>query len=228
MNWTIDFRVKLPDAILIRPLTVPVHATISVPGSKSLTNRSLILAALNEGPTELKGALWAEDTELMVKALRNLGFEITINPDPTNVCNRLITLHEKGGTIPAKKADLYVGTAGTTARFLAALCALGEGPYTLHGTPRMHERPMGEIFDAIRALGGKVEDNHGHLPAKISGPIHPGKISVSDKASSQFASALLLISKIANIVVDCSSSPYVEMTRSLIEEWKIKLLEAVA
>ncbi len=211
----------MPDIISIRPLTVPVNATISVPGSKSLTNRALILAALSEGSAQLQGALWSEDTELMVAALQKLGFQVEISPDPSNTDNRQITVHGQGGRIPVNEADLYVGTAGTVARFLTAFCALGSGRYRIHGTPRMHERPMRGIFDAIRSLGGKVEDANERLPATISGPIRAGRVFISGEDSSQFASAILLISKMIDVNVDCPSSPYVEMTRAMLEEWNI-------
>lgn len=208
--------LHLPDKILIQPLTVPVNATLSIPGSKSLTNRQLILAALAQGETTLKGALWSEDTELMVHCLQKLGFKLLVFLDPSNSSNRTITISGQGGKIPSAEADLYVGTAGTVARFLGAFCALGKGPYRLHGTDRMHERPMSELFHAIRSLGGKIEDRNGHLPATISGPINIGSIQVPSYDSSQFASALLLI----GVSVDCPLTPYVEMTRNLLKEWK--------
>ena len=212
--------LSLPDTLLIRPLTVPVHAEISIPGSKSLTNRALILAALSKGKTKLQVALWAEDTELMVNALQNLGFDIKVEFDPSNICNRFIIVKGRGGEIPARKANLDVGNAGTVARFLTAFCALGKGHYKIHGIARMHQRPMKDLFDAIRSLGGKVEDTNGHLPATISGPIHGGKVSVSDSDSSQFASAMLLISKVAGITVKYPSSSYVEMTQHFLKKWK--------
>ncbi len=215
--------LELPNAILIRPFPsdLAVNARISVPGSKSLTNRSLILAALENGKTKLQGALWAEDTELMVHALRKLGFTIDVSPDTSNPFNRFLDVTGCGGNIPVPQADLDVGTAGTVARFLTAFCALGEGPYKLHGTPRMHERPMEEIFEAVRSLGGKVQDTNGHLPATIWGKIRPGKVSVSDEDSSQFASALVLLKKVLKIEVDCPNplSPYVDMTYQLLKEW---------
>jgi len=212
--------MSLPEAIQIRPLTVPVNASISVPGSKSLTNRALILGALGREPVLLEGALWAEDTEVMVEALRQLGFQIDVEEDASNPSNRCIRVHGMEGRIPAEKADLYVGTAGTAARFLSAFCALGSGMYSIRGTERMHERPMKEVFDAIRKLGGRVEDSNGHLPAVIAGPIHEGHIRVDDSESSQFASALLLISERARLEVEAPWSPYVEMTRHLLEQWK--------
>lgn len=213
--------MKLPDAICIRPLNAPVHARISVPGSKSLTNRALILAALDRGATRLLGALWSEDTERMVDCLQRLGFQLEVAADPANTDNRTITVHGRGGEIPATEADLFVGTAGTVARFLTAFCALGRGRYRLHGTPRMHERPMKDGFDSIRVLGAKVEDTDGHLPAIITGPIRPGRVTVSETDSSQFASGLLLIGRVARITVETAASPYVEMTRRLLAEWDI-------
>ncbi len=212
--------MKFPDVIPIRPLRGPVHASISVPGSKSLTNRALILAALAKERTTLRGALWSEDTQVMTEALQRLGLDVVLAADSTNPCNRMIIVEGCGGEIPVSEAELFVGTAGTAARFLAAFCALGKGRYRLHGTPRMHERPMQELFDALRQLGARVEDTDGKLPAVIHGPIRAGKIAVSGEESSQFASALLLISKIAKLEVKSPESSYVTMTRKLLKEWE--------
>jgi 3-phosphoshikimate 1-carboxyvinyltransferase len=213
--------MNFPDKLKIRPLEVPIQASVSIPGSKSLTNRSLILAALAKGETSLKGALWSEDTQYMTEALEKLGFKIKVTNDPANTCNRTITLEGQGGIIPAQTADIYVGTAGTAARFLSAFCSLGKGSYHLHGTERMHRRPMKAIFDALRELGADIADSSGFLPATIRGPIKPGnKIKIEDSGTSQFASALLLISKIAHLEVECENSPYVEMTRYLLNEWE--------
>src|SRR5580765_741342 len=92
--------MSLPDLIEIVPLDKPVQAEITVPGSKSITNRALILAALADGETRLEGALWREDTQVMTEALRKLGFEIKVEPDPNEVCNRTITVKGNGGRIP--------------------------------------------------------------------------------------------------------------------------------
>ena len=137
--------MPLPDLIEIVPLDKPVRAEITVPGSKSITNRALILAALAEGETTLRGALWSEDTEVMTAALRALGFQIEVEADPAEACNRTIRVHGLGGKIPkggtaAKPLELFVGNAGTAARFLAAMVCLGDGVYLLRGVPRMHEQ----------------------------------------------------------------------------------------
>src|SRR5439155_403595 len=116
--------MPLPELIEIVPLDKPVRAEITVPGSKSITNRALILAALADGEVTLEGALWSEDTQVMVEALRKLGFEIKVEPDSEEFCNRRITVNGLGGKIPnsgtaEKPLELFVGNAGTAARFLA-------------------------------------------------------------------------------------------------------------
>ncbi len=189
----------LPDILEIQPLAKPPNCTITVPGSKSITNRALILAALSNGKCTLYGALWADDTQVMVDSLQKLGFEVTVEPDPVEECNRTITVVGRGGEIPAKKAELYVGNAGTAARFLTALMCLGDGEYKIHGDERMHERPMKELFGALRQLGAVIEAKDDHLPATIHArglrDETDKRISLSFERSTQFASALLLIFK---------------------------------
>ena len=166
--------MPLPDLIEIVPLDKPVRAEITVPGSKSITNRALILAALADGEVTLTGALWSEDTQVMAEALQKLGFQIKVEPDPDEVCNRTITVKGLGGKIPnggtaEEPMELFVGNAGTAARFLTAFVCLGNGVYRLHGVPRMHERPQAALFKALRELGYRVESEKGNdkLPAKI-------------------------------------------------------------
>src|SRR3990172_3462998 len=166
--------MPLPDLIEIVPLEKPVRAEITVPGSKSITNRALILAALADGEVALQGALWSEDTQVMTEALQKLGFEIKVEPDPEEFCNRTITVKGQGGRIPNtgtpdQPLELFVGNAGTAARFLAALVCLGEGVYRLHGVPRMHERPQAALFQALRELGYRVDSANDKLPATILG-----------------------------------------------------------
>ena len=218
--------MPLPDLIEIVPLTAPVRAEITVPGSKSITNRALILAALADGETALRGALWSEDTQVMVECLQEIGFMVNVAPDPDEPCNRTITVYGKGGEVPRggtpeQPLDLFVGNAGTAARFLSAFVCLGSGVYRLHGVPRMHERPQAALFAALRQLGYRVESESDKLPAIIfgresslekkrgfesvvpkyqgiltspaSGGSHACKVSIEQ--SSQFASGLLLCSK---------------------------------
>ena len=170
--------MALPDLIEIVPLDKPVRAEITVPGSKSITNRALVLAALADGETILNGALWSEDTQIMVECLQELGFMVNVAPDPDEVCNRTITVYGQGGTIPGggtveNPMELFVGNAGTAARFLAALVCLGKGVYRLHGVPRMHERPQAALFKALRELGYRVDSPNDKLPATIFGGSPP-------------------------------------------------------
>src|SRR5262249_10074982 len=177
--------MPLPNLIEIVPLDKPVHAEITVPGSKSITNRALILAALADGETTLQGALWSEDTQVMVEALRKLGFEVNVEPDPEEFCNRTIKVKGLSGKIPnagtvEKPLELFVGNAGTAARFLSALVCLGHGVYRLHGVPRMHERPQAALFSALRELGYRIESPNDKLPALTYGAGHrAGKCHVS-------------------------------------------------
>ncbi len=219
--------MPLPEWIEIVPPAAVPEVEIPVPGSKSLTNRALVLAALTAGETELRGALWSEDTEIMVACLQELGFLITVAPDPGEPANRTITVYGQGGRVPrggtpARPLELFVGNAGTAARFLAALVCLGSGAYRLHGTPRMHQRPQAALFAALRELGYRIESPNDRLPAVIhgAGP-RPGRCRVSVAESSQFASALLLAGRVGGWEITVSGDnaaeqPYVEMTRQLV------------
>src|SRR5207249_2215246 len=201
---------------------------VTIPGSKSITNRGLVLAALAEGPVTLRAALWSEDTEIMVECLRGLGFEVLVEPDRDEESNCTITLTGLGGRIPiagtaAKPLELFVGNAGTVARFLMPLLCLGGGSFRLSGTPRMHERPQGALFDALRQLGYRLESNADRLPAIVPAEGgRKGSCTVRIEESSQFASALLLCSRVAGWEVtivgeSAEESPYVAMTSKMLE-----------
>jgi 3-phosphoshikimate 1-carboxyvinyltransferase len=219
--------MPLPEVIEIMPLDAPASALITVPGSKSITNRALVLAALASGPVTLRGALWSEDTQIMTAALRQLGFAIEVEPDEKEICNRTIRVGGLGGSIPnggtaEKPLALFVGNAGTAARFLAPLACLGRGVYRLHGTERMHERPQAALFAALRALGYRIDSAHDRLPADIHGfGPRSARCRVDMSDSSQFASALLLCAAAGGWTVDLAGNseeeaPYVSMTRQLI------------
>lgn len=218
--------MALPQSIEIVPLTQPVNAEVTVPGSKSITNRALILAALADGETVLRGALWSEDTQVMVACLQTLGFEVKVEADPAELCNRTIAVCGKGGMVPAggtesRPLELFVGNAGTAARFLAALVCLGQGAYQLSGVARMHDRPQSALFGALRQLGYAMQSPNDKLPAIIqgNGPL-PSACRVSIQESSQFASALLLCADAGRWQVsiegeNAEESPYVVMTSKL-------------
>ena len=224
--------MPLPDLIEIVPLDKPVRAEITVPGSKSITNRALILATLADGEVTLEGALWSEDTQVMTEALQRLGFEIKVQPDPKEFCNRRITVKGLDGKIPnagtaERPLDLFVGNAGTATRFLAAMVCLGDGVYRLSGVPRMHERPQAALFNALRELGYRVDTVNDKLPTVIQGQTRtadrgPRNCTVSIEESSQFASALLLCASqggwdVKVVGENAEESPYVAMTTHLIE-----------
>jgi 3-phosphoshikimate 1-carboxyvinyltransferase len=223
--------MSLPSVIEIVPLDQPVRAEIAVPGSKSITNRALVLAALADGETTLQGALWSEDTQVMVECLQELGYMVNVAPHPEEACNRTITVYGLGGKVPRggtveQPLELFVGNAGTAARFLAAMVCLGDGVYRLHGVPRMHERPQAALFQALRQLGYRLDAAGDKLPVVIHGAAaRPGaKCMVSIEESSQFASALLLGSKVGNWKIaitgeNAEESPYVAMTSALIQSF---------
>ena len=218
----------LPRLVEIVPLSGAVQARISVPGSKSITNRALFLAAVASGTTTLRGALWSEDTEVMVRCLERLGAGVSVSQDPDESANRTLTVTGTGGALTAggsseRPVELFVGNAGTAARFIAALVCLGKGSYRLTGTPRMHERPQAALFDALRQLGYIVDSDTNTLPATVHGDgPHPGAACrVRIDASSQFASALLLAATRGKWHVsvegeDAEESPYVQLTSEII------------
>ncbi|HTM04079.1 MAG TPA: hypothetical protein VL173_11285 [Vicinamibacterales bacterium] len=158
---------------------------VRLPGSKSLSNRLLLLAALADGETELRGLLDADDTRVMVDALRQLGATLDGH-----------RVRGVGGLFPVKQADLFLGNAGTAFRPLTAALAMSGGDYRLHGVPRMHERPIRDLVDALRAIGARIdyESHDGYPPLRIHpGSIHvDGPVRVRGDVSSQFLTALLM------------------------------------
>lgn len=220
--------MALPELIEIVPPEPKGPVLVTIPGSKSITNRALVLAALSKGETVLRGALWSDDTEVMVEALRTLGFDVGVEPDPAEAANCTITVQGRGGEIPVAGAEaaplpIFVGNAGTAARFLMAMLALGNGVYRMHGVDRMHQRPQRALIDGLRQLGYRVEDEgRGCLPVTIfgEGP-KQASCSVSIDESSQFASALLLSSRVGGWHIevtgeDAEESSYVAMTAKLL------------
>jgi 3-phosphoshikimate 1-carboxyvinyltransferase len=218
----------LPQLIEIVPVEHPRRSLVTIPGSKSITNRALILAALSRGKSVLRGALWSEDTQVMVDCLRRLGFEVAVELDRDEEANRTISVTGCNGEIPfggtsADPLRLHVGNAGTAARFLTALVCLGRGIYLLDGVSRMRERPQASLMCALRQLGYRIDSSNDRLPALVHGVgPRPGSCRVSVAESSQFASALLLGASRGGWTVEIADAnpeelPYVEMTRKLVE-----------
>jgi 3-phosphoshikimate 1-carboxyvinyltransferase len=222
-------------SIEIRPVTLPLDASIRPPVSKSLTNRALVCAALAEGTSNLRGALDSEDTRVMIEALRALGISIVEQQD-----RQSLHVTGCGGRIPASSADLYVANSGTTVRFLTALVSLGHGTYRLHGTPRMHERPIQDLLDALKQLGVRAESESGTgcPPVIVRGDgLQLDKVSIRGDVSSQFLSALLLAAPCAAGSLDASSveieivgklvsKPYVAMTVEVMRAFQAHVASA--
>lgn len=195
--------------------TGPVHAMVRPPGSKSLTNRALLVAALAEGQSNLTGALVSDDTRYMIDALRTLGLEIVESRNGT-----AIDIVGTGGVFPVTQADLYVGNAGTAMRFLTAALTASQGRFTLDGDPRMRERPIGPLIDGLQQLGGGVTACDGkYPPVEIdTRGLHGGICDIDGRTSSQYISALLMAAPYARhdvtirIVNGLVSEPYVSMT----------------
>src|SRR5580658_3414199 len=183
-----------PSRLEVQPLARPIKAVVSVPGSKSITNRALVLAAIRSafGPCELSGALQSDDTEVMVEGLRRLGFRIETDWPVVR-----LRLHEQDKVVPVDSADIHVGNSGTTMRFLTALCAIGIGRYRLDGVPRMRERPIEDLLAALRGCGvnAQSELGNGCPPVIIEGmgSLKGDGVAMRADVSSQFASALLMV-----------------------------------
>ena len=206
--------------LLIHPVERPIDATVRVPGSKSITNRALLLAALCQGTSRLEGALFSDDTLYMSRALINLGVPVT-----SDLKGEWYQVEGQGGRFTGE-ADLFLGNAGTAVRFLTAALCLGEGTFNLDGVPRMRQRPIGDLLGALRSLGAHILTSNDCLPLEIeANGLKGGEVSIRGDASSQFLSALLLIGPKTQNGLDISiagplfSKPYVEMTLAMLHQW---------
>lgn len=217
----------MPD-LAVSPLTRPPQALVHVPGSKSLTNRAFITAALARGTSRLTNVLFAEDTQVMIDALRSLGFVVQIDE-----AGATATVTGLGGHLPVDRADLFCGNSGTTIRFAAALCALGQGRYRLDGVPRMRQRPLGPLADALEQLGAQIryEAEDGFPPIEIiTRGLGGGTVTFRSPPSSQLISAVLLAAPCARsdvfIVIDgpLVSQPYVRMTLAVLDAFGVAVI----
>ena len=214
----------MDDPFPIAPFTSPCQGKALVPGSKSITNRALLLAALGDDKVNLMGALFSDDTRIMIDALRMLGFNISTEEESAK-----IIVNGLSGEIPKATADIFVGNAGTVARFLtASLCLRWGGKYGIDGTKAMRNRPMRGLLDAMQCLGGHAshEEVNGQFPIilKTSGA-KGGKWEVDAKESSQILSALIMIAPLAEgdvtIILEGEtvSKPFVRMTLEMCKQF---------
>jgi len=212
-------------ALQITPISHPLNATVRVPGSKSLTNRALLIASLAEGKTALTNALFSDDSRYFAGALKTLGFDVQLDK-----ASHEMTVTGLAGEIPSQKAELFIGNAGTAARFLSAFLTLGHGEYILDGDARMRERPIGDLIEALAQLGTEVETINNCPPVKIKASGLPGgKTRIAGNISSQFLSALLMVAPYAkspveiDLVTELNSKPYVDMTIAVMKDFGIEM-----
>ena len=202
-----------------------LRGTVALPGSKSISNRMLLLAALATGKTLVHGVLEADDTDRMLEALQQLGIHLTQQAHSRTFC-----IEGCDGRWPVRQADLFLGNAGTAFRPLTAALALAGGDYHLHGIARMHERPIGDLVEALQGLGAVIE--YAGTPGYPPLHIHPGHVTpgsttrVKGNVSSQFLSALLMALPLAGggtveVEGELISKPYVDLTLRLIERFGV-------
>lgn len=204
------------DKIAIPVRTEPLAGTIRPPGSKSITNRALICAALADGRTHLQGVLDSDDTRVMIAALGDLGLSID-----HNVQQAAVDVTGCGGVLPVDAAELFVANSGTTMRFLTALLALAKGRFRIDGVERMRQRPIGDLVDALNSIGAQIEcESPNQCPPVVVNArgLSGGEVSIRGDVSSQFLSGLLMAAPLARgdttirIDGELVSQPYVEMT----------------
>jgi len=217
---------RLPDPLAVAPFARPARGSVGLPGSKSLTNRAMLLAALGDGAVTLTGALFSEDTRIMAEALRRLGFGVR-----ENEAAREIRIEGRGGEVPAAEAELFAGLAGTAARFLTALCASsGRGVYRIDGVAQMRRRPMRGLIEALRAQGADIRcpGAEGFLPLEIRARgLVGGPVAVDARESSQMLSALLMVAPLAKEAMVATAPggvrmPFVRMTLRQMAQFGLK------
>ena len=224
-----DVRPTFPEELEVTPLERPPDATIRVPGSKSVTNRALIIAALADGHSRILNPLFSDDSYWLMDALVRLGIDVRADGERGEVY-----VSGQSGVIRTSGTDLFVGNAGTVARFLPPVLALGRGPYSVDGVPRMRERPVADLVDAMRQLGAAVDyaGKHGRFPLTIrGGGIPGGEARVSASKSSQFISGLLMAAPYAEAPVTLLAEgrkewPYVGITVALMRAFGVEVNEA--
>ena len=218
----------MDDAYLVNPVAEPVRGSIRPPGSKSLTNRALVIAALASGTTKLTGVLASDDTRVMVESLNRLGVSVTHDVDSCTM-----EVAGCGGKPPAEKAELWLENSGTSIRFLTAFCALGTGEYRLDGNERMRERPISHLVDSLKLFGVDVEcELETSCPPvrMVARGFVGGRTSIAGDISSQYLSALLMAAPCASKSVDIEvtgdlvSKPYIDMTMGVMAQFGATVL----
>ncbi len=216
----------MPGSIQIQPVSQPIHGSIRPPGSKSLTNRGLLIASLADGKSVLHGALDSDDTRVMVASLRQLGISVD-----HNTATETITVYGNRGHFENPAADLFVDNSGTTIRFLTAVLAMAGGQYVLDGVARMRQRPIGPLTQALTTIGANVvaESANDCPPVRISSSRLPGGLlKLRGDISSQYLSGLLMAAPLASegIAIEIDgpliSKPYVIMTLEVMKAFGVE------
>lgn len=211
------------DTYHVRKLKHPLDVHVTVPGSKSMTNRALLMAALSDGRTRLEGILFSDDSRHFLGALKALGFEVSYDEKD---CTAMVTGCR--GSIPRKEGNIYVGSAGTAARFLTAMLALSDGTYEIQASAQMEKRPMKPLFDSLTAMGAEFTylKEEGFLPVKVRGSAARVKYAEIDiSKSTQFLSALLMTAPMLNngleihITSEKTDGAYIRITRKMMEQF---------
>lgn len=220
------------DIYIVNRIDEPINGSVTVPGSKSVTNRALLMAALSNGTTVLNGVLFSDDSEHFLECLKELGFKVDIDK-----VTKTVAVTGNGGIIPAKSGKIYVGSAGTAARFLTAMTALSDGEYYIDASEQMKARPMKPLFDALTELGAEFEyqENAGFLPVKVKGRKKiNGQLSntvhLDISKSTQFLSALLMTGSMLEegldikITSEKTDGSYIRITTAMMKDFGVNAI----
>lgn len=209
----------MEEKYIVKKLNQPLDIRVTVPGSKSMTNRALLMAALSEGKAKLHGILFSDDSRHFLDALKALGFEVVYSEKD---CSASVV--GCGGTIPNKTGSIYVGSAGTAARFLTAMLALSDGEYEILASEQMEKRPMLPLFEALISMGAEFTylKEEGHLPVRVKGSgAQVTEVSIDISKSTQFLSALLMTAPMLkngldiHITSEKTDGAYIRITRNM-------------
>ncbi len=211
----------------VKPQTAPIHWEVTVPGSKSLTNRALLMAALGRERITLYGVLFSDDSRYFLSSLQSLGFAVEIDEE-----KREVSVTGCGGQIPRESGEIYVGSAGTAARFLTAMLGVSSGCYRIGASPQMQRRPMRPLFAALLSLGAEIRwlGEEWHLPVEITGAnlTEAAELSLDISESTQFLSAFLLISPLfaqglrIRITSEKKDGSYIRITRRMMASFGVE------
>jgi 3-phosphoshikimate 1-carboxyvinyltransferase len=211
----------------VKTINHPLDCTVEVPGSKSITNRALLMAALAKGKSVLNGVLFSNDSRYFLTSLISLGYIIEVNE-----VENYVAINGHGADIPKKNATIDVGSAGTAARFLTAMLALSDGEYVINASEQMKKRPMLPLFEALTAMGAEFTfiEKNGHLPVKVKGAAFNGAVPASEvdidiSESTQFLSALLMVAPMLenglkiNITSKKTEGSYIKITTKMMHQF---------